>query len=545
MRSASLTVLITALKKTVAFQDDLVKKLAGISLIQRAINKAVDLGVDKSSIYLLTDSEEILLIAERNSVQAFCDPKLIWSDVDYANNLGEYLKEVSQKNDYTLLLSPYAPLLNINLINEAFDVLIRSGKELLKPVKHIKRHLHDDIEQPLYLALFGSEQELLTIESKAFSIFRSDILKNKSNKEPSVYPWHIEHDVIEIESYQDWWVCEKLLNRKRIVFRVIGNEKVGMGHLYRALSLAHDITDHEILFVSDDENTVAVNKLAGYDYWLGIYDSGKVLDNIIKLKPDLVINDILSTSKSDVQRLQKQGIKVINFEDLGDGAMLADLTINELYDMPQFEGRNVHWGHNYFFVRDEFIDAKSHVFSPRIDTILLTFGGTDQHDLTRTIYNAIKDICKLRKIKLHIVTGSGYQKYNLLEEEIKSESNITLTKATGVISSIMEQSQIAIVSNGRTLYELAHMNIPAIVISQHSRENSHSFSCEENGFVSLGLFKKGETEVEVVKQLTKLLDDNVFRKRLFERITKFRFDENKNNVLRLILELLPKQVKVN
>ena len=44
----------------------------------------------------------------------------------------------------------------------------------------------------------------------------------------------------------------------------------------------------------------------------------------------------------------------------------------------------------------------------------------------------------------------------------------------------MEQSQLAIVSNGRTLYELAHMNIPAIVLSQHKRESTHSFAYEEN-----------------------------------------------------------------
>ena len=64
------TIIIPALKKTVAFQDDLVKKLGGISLVQRAINKAIDFGLKKSGIHLLTDSEEIRLIAERNGVSA-------------------------------------------------------------------------------------------------------------------------------------------------------------------------------------------------------------------------------------------------------------------------------------------------------------------------------------------------------------------------------------------------------------------------------------------------------------------------------------------
>ena len=60
MSFSPITVLIPALKKTVAFQDDLVKKLNGISLVQRAINKAIELEVDKKDIHLLTDSEEIV-----------------------------------------------------------------------------------------------------------------------------------------------------------------------------------------------------------------------------------------------------------------------------------------------------------------------------------------------------------------------------------------------------------------------------------------------------------------------------------------------------
>ena len=55
-----------------------------------------------------------------------------------------------------------------------------------------------------------------------------------------------------------------------------------MGHIYRSLSLAHEITEHEILFVCDTDHTVAVNKLAGYDYWLGIYRNDKVVESIIK-----------------------------------------------------------------------------------------------------------------------------------------------------------------------------------------------------------------------------------------------------------------------
>ena len=53
----------------------------------------------------------------------------------------------------------------------------------------------------------------------------------------------------------------------------------------------------------------------------------------------------------------------------------------------------------------------------------------------------------------------------------------------------MMESDIAICSNGRT-EELAHLNVPSIVISQHDRELTHNFSKKHNGIESLGKYKK-------------------------------------------------------
>jgi len=91
------------------------------------------------------------------------------------------------------------------------------------------------------------------------------------------------------------------------------------------------------------------------------------------------------------------------------------------------------------------------------------------------------------------------------------------------------------------MYELAHMNIPGIIISQHEREDTHSFACEENGFIPLGVFEKGITEYKVVKQLTKILDDQEYRHDLFERTEKYRFDTNKNKVVSKMLKLVTDQ----
>jgi spore coat polysaccharide biosynthesis predicted glycosyltransferase SpsG/CMP-N-acetylneuraminic acid synthetase len=538
MNSSRLTILIPALKKIVAFQDDLVKKLAGISLIQRSINIAVELCEDKSSIHLLTDSEEVSLIAERNGIQHYLDSNLVWNEVGWSTMVSGYLEKTLKKNEYTLILSPYSPLLTADMINVAKQGLINSKREILKPVRTIERQLYDKKNQSTFETIFGNKTETHSIESKAFVILKTELLKIDDNRKRKILIWPIEHELLEIESYQDWWVCEKLIKRKRIVFRVIGSMKVGMGHIYRSLSLAHEITDHEILFVSDHKNVIAVSKFAGYDYWLGIYDKSEIVQQIINLKPDIVINDILSTDESDVRPLKKYDIKVVNFEDLGDGSRLADIVINELYDLPLIDGNNYLWGHNYFFLRGEFDNAKPHQFKKHINTILISFGGTDQYHLSLKVFKSIKFLCEKRNIKVNIVTGYGYQGYDELKDEVSGLKYVNLTRSTGVISKIMEQCQVAIVANGRTVYELAHLNIPAIVISQHQREKTHTFAFHNNGFVPIGVYKPGETEQKVHDELIKLVDDAQYRKVLFQKLVKYNFSLNKVNVLDSINSLI-------
>lgn len=537
MLKQEVTVLIPALKKSVAFHDDLVKKLFGISLVQRSIDKAIKLGVRLSNIHLLTDSDEIALIGSRNNIRIYYEKTLRWSEESYSEIFSGYLEKLTDRNNYILVLSPYAPLIDLKTISDALDALIKCDDDILKPVKVVNRRIFDKNGQSKFQVLFENQKEIHRIESRAFILTKSRIFENKKDQKHSVFFWPVQHDLFEIESYQDWWVCEKLLQRKRIIFRIIGNKRVGTGHIYRALSLAHEITDHEILFVTDNDNSEVVNKLAGYDYWLASYEKDKIVNAIIDLKPDLVINDMLSTSKKDVAPLKKNKIKVINFEDIGSGAKYADLTINELYEKPFLTGTNFLWGCKYFFVRDEFNSAKQHRFKNRVDNILLTFGGTDQHNLTAKTFHLIKDICLVNGIVIHIVTGAGYGNFTELKSQIESLDNVTLTRETGVISSIMEKAQVAIVSNGRTVYELSHMNIPSIVISQHKREDTHNFASNDNGFIPLGVYKKGYTEELLYDSFQKLVFDSKYRKELFEKTKKHNFSANKKRVINRILSI--------
>lgn len=139
-------------------------------------------------------------------------------------------------------------------------------------------------------------------------------------------------------------------------------------------------------------------------------------------------------------------------------------------------------------------------------------------------------------IKIFLVTGGGYSHIEELRNEIEhiSKPQVECIHVTGVMSHIMEQAQIAIAANGRTVYELAHMNIPSIILSHHKREMAHSFAKKDRGFLPLGLYKSKKTESQILFNLKKLVENNDFRKDCFNRMKPFKFHENKKVVLKLV-----------
>jgi len=534
-----LAIVIPAVKKNVAFPDDLVKKLAGISLIQRAISTAKQAFPDRQ-VHVVTDSEEIRLICQRNDVGCIHDKELCLDSGNLLGSLCLHLGFLLDGKRDLLLLSPYAPLLQAEELRCACKEYLDRDAELMIPVCSTRLRVFENAPRPLSRLMHDGMGRDIVSESHAFLILRTALLQQSGDYpvEPLAYP--LADMVPEIRNYQDWWLCEKLIRRRRIVFRVIGDKHAGMGHIYHSLALAHEIADHEIRFVCDTESRVAASKLAGYDYWLGVYPQGDIEQAILDLQPDLVINDMLNTEAGYVRRLRENGARVVNFEDLGSGATEADLTINDLYDEPLISGDNILWGKKWFIIRDEFDEARPRKFQPRVKRLLIAFGGTDPSDYTRLVLQAILGYCADMDIDIDVITGEGYGHIPELEALIAATKKplIRYTHATGVMSHLMEQADIAICSNGRTVYELAHMNVSAIVLSHHEREKTHSYACEPNGFVNLGLCHDGAAAEQILQALRQLAEDTAHRRALFDAMKTTSFTRNKQHVAGRILALL-------
>ena len=62
--------------------------------------------------------------------------------------------------------------------------------------------------------------------------------------------------------------------------------------------LAHEITNHKISFVCTRESELAVESIARKDYKIVRQGDEELAETVLRLRPDLVVNDILNTSSA-------------------------------------------------------------------------------------------------------------------------------------------------------------------------------------------------------------------------------------------------------
>ena len=81
----------------------------------------------------------------------------------------------------------------------------------------------------------------------------------------------------------------------------------------------------------------------------------------------------------------------------------------------------------------------------------------------------------------------------------------------------MNNADIAIVSAGRTVFELASLEVPTIVIAQNLRETHHTFASSSNGFINLGLRTQIDDQT-ISEVLLKVINDKKLRKTMTEKM---------------------------
>jgi spore coat polysaccharide biosynthesis predicted glycosyltransferase SpsG/CMP-N-acetylneuraminic acid synthetase len=342
---------------------------------------------------------------------------------------------------------------------------------------------------------------------------------------------------LDIDTADDWLVAEAALRQRRIAFITIGNERQGLGHVTRTLTLLECFNGHYVRVFCPPGQELAVTRLRQAFYDVREVAPSALLRELIDFGTDIVIHDQLETDPAVLVAERAAGMKVVVFEDLGPGAAVADLVINALYGAEQTQPeKNRYFGPAVYCLRDEFRRATRNPFRGDVQRVLVTFGGTDPAGLKFKVLDVLDPY---PGIPLTVVAGRGLSRYADLERRVEqlrsSGRDVELYRDVPLMSQLMARADVAFTSAGRTLYELAHMGVPAVVLAQNEGELEHHFASIENGFLFLGLGRDA-TPAAIASAFEALTTSHELRRALHRRMSAIDLTGGRDFVVQRILE---------
>jgi len=442
------------------------------------------LSCSNCSTFVSTDSDEIEAYSKFYGVKTIRRGKRLTKDNTSLEDIArDALKKLNKKGlsfKKCLIIHPHFPLIKKQTINKFFSQLDKKIHVISGFVNESKSDKHYGYfkKQKNYPKLIKIQNEV--IEIKKIVSFDCQTLLKKEKVEKQIYGLEISKDeVFSPYNYHEFESLESMMNRKKIIVRVDGDKNIGLGHVYNMLTILNNFRNEDILILMNSKKNLGYKKFKEHLYNVKFFGDTKEFWTIIdKFKPNLIFNDILSTTSKYVNNLKLRGIFVVNFEDLGNGRKYANLVFNPIFESKK-QLKNEFYGSKYACVREEFRIFKREAIRNEVKKIGITFGGIDEKNNTCKILSIINQFQILKNVEIQIILGLGYmhkKKFEkIIEKMKKNDYKIKFTEKANMLSKYLVDCDFVIASNGRTVFEVASLKIPIISLSVNKREKQHNF----------------------------------------------------------------------
>jgi len=272
----------------------------------------------------------------------------------------------------------------------------------------------------------------------------------------------------------------------KIVFITDGGLEMGMGHIYRTISLAKEMPEQTIQFLTKSDKSI-VDKIidSGFNV-IKTIDDNEIVSNLININPNVVIIDRLDIESTLTSSIKKNTqARLVLIENLNaESNQNADVVINAILG-DNFGGKlenrkfvneetptSYFYGPKYLLLKDDFLNYK--IYKPKsssssISSILLIFGGSDPSNLTGKVLDELT-ACG-NDCRLDIILGKGfiYQDYinDILRRNNHDNKKIVIHKDANNVAELMYSVDLVITAPGISVFEALCVYTPVIVIHQN------------------------------------------------------------------------------
>lgn len=488
-----------------------------------------------SDIVVTTDSEQISLIAKQLGVKCIMRDEHICGD-DVPLDIVVYNAVQNLDADVVVTMQPTSPLLKVKTLDCALSYFFENQYDSVVSVHNDPKLSWEKGENscvPKYEKRLNSQYlPPHYVETGAFLISKKEVITKNSRFGEKVGIWETSlTESVSVCEWQDLALVDMLLNCKKVAFYVNGNVNRGMGHIYRVLELADEFYVRPDIYYDKNQTDVSAFGDTLYDV-IGIRNQDELGSVLANEGYDILVNDILNTTEEYIAQIRELNpkMKIVNFEDLGDGARLADLVINALYSDVAIG--NMKCGAKYYIAPKSFLYYEPINIKDKVQNVLISFGGADPMDYTSRVLELLtKDIQKYHEIHFVVVVGRANKHFDEIKTYDQFE-NIEVLYDICNMPDIMSQCDVAISSRGRTGYELALLGVPTLVLAQNKQETTHDFISLENGFDYIGIQPESEVLLFHMDQL--LFSSSEKRNMLQTKMLTNDLRNGRNRVIHLI-----------
>lgn len=280
----------------------------------------------------------------------------------------------------------------------------------------------------------------------------------------------------------------------KLLVRADASTAIGSGHVMRCLALAQSWQDWggEVLFVMAEgaeamgarleDEKIAVDTISTTVN--SVEDARQTLFLAKEYQADWLVVDGYRFDADYQRRLREGGGKLLVLDDFGQASFYcADLVLNqnahadESFYPSRLPATRLLLGLEYALLRREFYRRPLQVGSDLREArhLLLTCGGGDPHNLTGRVVSALQK-ADVPDLEIVAVIGVNNPHRSSLEGLCRdSVVPIRLQPAVRDMTELYDWADLAISGGGSTLWELAYMGIPALVLilADNQEPSSH------------------------------------------------------------------------
>ena len=276
-----------------------IRIVGGHPLVYYAIKNALD-SKFITNVIVTTDSDAVRIIADQ--MGAMCkvrNPELCGDAITLDAVIADAIPE--NKNwDYIITMQPTSPTLQVATLDKAIEFAIKEdldtvisainsphlswGEKNGKKIPNYTERLNRQYLPPCYM------------ETGAFVISKRTVVTPKTRIGENVDIFEVpEDEAQDVDTFEDLRSVAATLEKQKVAIYVNGNNKRGIGHIYRALEIADEFYSKPHIYYDTNQTDPKVFGITTHEL-IPVNGIADLFERCKQENYTVFINDILTTS---------------------------------------------------------------------------------------------------------------------------------------------------------------------------------------------------------------------------------------------------------